>query len=67
MAGKSTIVRGICAVSLLANCGLMVPAREAHVPAYDSIMLRTLSVDSGVEGISRYILHTTLFFVVLCN
>lgn len=31
-AGKSTVLRSLAAVALLANCGLMVPAKTAQVP-----------------------------------
>ena len=31
-AGKSTVMRSVCAVSLLGNCGLAVPASRAAVP-----------------------------------
>ena len=39
-AGKSTIMRSVCAVSLLGNCGLLVPAAAAIVPFQDSYFLR---------------------------
>lgn len=31
-AGKSTVLRSVAAVALLANCGLLVPAKTARVP-----------------------------------
>uniref|UniRef100_A0A7S3R3A2 DNA mismatch repair proteins mutS family domain-containing protein n=1 Tax=Dunaliella tertiolecta TaxID=3047 RepID=A0A7S3R3A2_DUNTE len=54
MAGKSTVLRSIAAASLLGLCGLMVPAKHARIPAFDSIMLRNFSGDSPVEGKSSF-------------
>lgn len=52
--GKSTVLRSICAVALLANCGLMVPAECASVPFLDAFMLRNFSGDSPAESKSAY-------------
>jgi len=53
-AGKSTIMRSVCVVSLLGNCGLMVPAAAARVPAQDSFFLRAASFDSPADGLSAF-------------
>lgn len=34
MAGKSTILRSVCAVALLGACGLYAPAGSARVPYF---------------------------------
>lgn len=54
MAGKSTIMRSLCAVTVLAACGLHVPASNARVPYIDSFTLRTFSADSPIEGLSAF-------------
>ena len=53
-AGKSTVLRAICAVALLGSCGLMAPAERAVVPFLDFIMLRNFSGDSPLEGRSAF-------------
>lgn len=52
--GKSSILRSVCAAALLANCGLMVPARAAVVPHFDAIMLRMVSSDSPADAKSAF-------------
>ncbi len=52
--GKSTVLRSLCAISLLANCGLMVPARSACIPFTDAFMLRNFSGDAPLEGKSAF-------------
>ena len=54
MAGKSTILRGICAVALLSACGLYAPVQSALVPYTDAFMLRNFSADSPLEGKSSF-------------
>ncbi|KAL6971210.1 DNA mismatch repair ATPase msh1 [Sarracenia purpurea var. burkii] len=52
--GKSSLLRSICAVSLLGICGLMVPAESASIPHFDSIMLHMKSYDSPADGKSSF-------------
>jgi DNA mismatch repair ATPase MutS len=52
--GKSSILRSICAASILGICGLMVPAKSAVIPHFDSIMLHMKSYDSPVDGKSTF-------------
>eukprot|EP00271_Cylindrocystis_brebissonii_P021047 TRINITY_DN733_c0_g3_i5.p1 TRINITY_DN733_c0_g3~~TRINITY_DN733_c0_g3_i5.p1 ORF type:complete len:1701 (+),score=354.83 TRINITY_DN733_c0_g3_i5:2039-7141(+) len=52
--GKSSMLRALYAVALLANCGLMVPAREASVPHYDALYLRMMAQDSPADGKSSF-------------
>jgi DNA mismatch repair ATPase MutS len=47
-------MRSVCAVSLLGNCGLMVPAASARIPAQDSYFLRAASFDSPADGLSAF-------------
>ncbi|KAL3131455.1 hypothetical protein ABBQ38_007763 [Trebouxia sp. C0009 RCD-2024] len=54
MAGKSTILRSICAVALLSGCGLYAPVHSALVPYTDAFMLRNFSADSPLEGKSSF-------------
>ncbi|KAL3679877.1 hypothetical protein R1sor_022833 [Riccia sorocarpa] len=52
--GKSSVLRSVCATSLLAICGLMVPCRSASVARLDSIMLRMMISDSPADGKSSF-------------
>lgn len=54
MAGKSTVLRSVAALALLAQCGLHVPAVSARVPRLDSLIVRMASTDSPVEGLSSF-------------
>ena len=46
------MLRSIAAVALLANCGLMVPARSARVPRYTGVVLRNFSGDAPAARLS---------------
>ncbi|GFY81329.1 MUTL protein homolog 1 [Actinidia rufa] len=52
--GKSSLLRSICAASLLGICGLMIPAESALIPHFDSIMLHMKSYDSPSDGKSSF-------------
>ncbi|XP_062166948.1 DNA mismatch repair protein MSH1, mitochondrial isoform X3 [Alnus glutinosa] len=52
--GKSSLLRSICAASLLGICGFMVPAESALIPQFDSIMLHMKSYDSPADGKSSF-------------
>ncbi|KAK9832926.1 hypothetical protein WJX74_001881 [Apatococcus lobatus] len=54
MAGKSTILRSLCAVAVLGACGLMIPAARACLPYTDAFILRNFSADSPLEGRSSF-------------
>lgn len=54
MAGKSTILRSVCAVALLSSCGLYAPVQRAVIPYTDAFMLRNFSADSPLEGKSSF-------------
>ncbi|GLJ24672.1 hypothetical protein SUGI_0471830 [Cryptomeria japonica] len=52
--GKSSVLRSICAMTLLGICGLMVPTEKATIPHFDSIMLHMMSYDSPADGKSSF-------------
>lgn len=53
--GKSTLLRSITAIALLANCGFMVPCADATVPEFDEIILcATSDCDFAKEGKSAF-------------
>lgn len=52
--GKSSLLRSICAASLLGICGFMVPAESASIPYFDAIMLHMKSYDSPADGKSSF-------------
>ncbi|KAJ3706354.1 hypothetical protein LUZ61_010059 [Rhynchospora tenuis] len=52
--GKSSILRSICAASVLGICGLMVPAKSAVIPHFDSVMLHMKTYDSPADGKSTF-------------
>jgi len=54
MAGKSTIIRSLGAVCLLANCGFMTPVETAQVPQFSSFSVRMMCADSPLEGQSAF-------------
>jgi hypothetical protein len=55
MAGKSTILRCVAAVALLASCGLHAPvAGAARVPRFDQVILRAFAADSPLHGRSSF-------------
>ena len=54
MAGKSTVLRTVAAASLLALCGLYVPASSAKVPALDGFELRTFPGDAPADRKSAW-------------
>ncbi|KAL4438720.1 hypothetical protein ABPG77_006324 [Micractinium sp. CCAP 211/92] len=65
MAGKSTILRSTCAVTLLGACGLYAPAAAATIPYCDAFMLRNFSSDSPLEGRSAFAVEMTEMRYVL--
>ncbi|EFN52896.1 hypothetical protein CHLNCDRAFT_138439 [Chlorella variabilis] len=65
MAGKSTVLRSMCAAALLGACGLYAPAASATVPYFDAFMLRTFASDSPLEGRSSFAVEMTEMRYVL--
>ena len=54
MSGKSTLIRTIGVVSLLANAGLMVPAKHAKIHKISNLLVVSPNGDRPVEGLSAF-------------
>ena len=54
MGGKSSLLRSVCAASLLGQCGFCVPAVNAQIPPLDAVILRNFSADAPASGASSF-------------
>jgi len=54
MAGKSVFLRQVALISLLAQMGSFVPAKEAELPILDRIYTRVGASDALAEGLSTF-------------
>lgn len=59
MAGKSTVLRQVGLISLLAQVGSFVPARAAHLGIVDRIFTRVGASDNLVRGQSTFMVEMT--------
>jgi DNA mismatch repair protein MutS len=59
MAGKSTYLRQVALVALLAHCGSFVPATSARVPLVDRIFTRIGASDNLARGQSTFMVEMT--------
>lgn len=59
MAGKSTIMRQVALIVLLAHMGSFVPARAAEIPLIDAIYTRIGSSDDLASGRSTFMVEMT--------
>ncbi|MEX0893645.1 MAG: DNA mismatch repair protein MutS [Gemmatimonadota bacterium] len=57
MAGKSTLLRQVGLIQLLAQVGSFVPARAAHLPVCDRIFTRVGASDNLVRGQSTFMVE----------
>ena len=57
MGGKSTYLRQVALICLLAQCGSLVPARLANLPILDRIFTRIGSGDNLAEGKSTFLVE----------
>lgn len=59
MAGKSTLMRQVAIISILAQMGSFVPAEKAVLPIYERIHTRIGASDFLVEGLSTFMVEMT--------
>ena len=59
MAGKSTYMRQLGIISIMAQIGCFVPAREATLPIFDKIFTRIGASDDLVSGESTFMVEMT--------
>ncbi|MCA1990128.1 MAG: DNA mismatch repair protein MutS, partial [Desulfarculus sp.] len=59
MAGKSTILRQVALIALLAQAGSFVPAQSARLPLIDRIFTRVGAMDDLARGRSTFMVEMT--------
>jgi len=57
MGGKSTYLRQVALICLMAHCGSFVPAHSAHIPLLDRIFTRIGAGDNLAEGKSTFLVE----------
>lgn len=59
MAGKSTIMRQVALIAILAQTGAYVPAESAKLPIFDHLFTRIGASDQLSEGLSTFMVEMT--------
>ena len=59
MAGKSTYMRQMALIAIMAQIGCYVPAKEAKIPVFDAIFTRIGASDDLVSGESTFMVEMT--------
>ena len=67
MAGKSTYMRQVALICLMAQIGSFVPAREAHLPVCDQIFTRVGASDDLASGQSTFMVEMSETAYILRN
>lgn len=67
MAGKSTLMRQVALIALLAQMGSYVPCDEALLPVFDAIYTRIGASDQLSEGLSTFMVEMTETSAMLRN
>lgn len=67
MAGKSTLMRQVALIAILAQMGSFVPCDEASLPIFDAIFTRIGASDQLSEGLSTFMVEMTETSAMLKN
>jgi DNA mismatch repair protein MutS len=67
MAGKSTVMRQVALITLLAQIGSFVPAEEAHIGVVDRIFTRVGASDNLARGQSTFMVEMSETAAILNN
>ncbi len=67
MAGKSTYMRQVALISLMAHIGSFVPAKEARIPIIDRIFTRVGASDDLASGQSTFMVEMSETAYILRN
>lgn len=67
MAGKSTLMRQVALIAILAQMGSFVPCDEAQLPIFDAIFTRIGASDQLSEGLSTFMVEMTETSAMLKN
>lgn len=67
MAGKSTFLRQVALIALLAHCGSFVPAASARIPLLDRVFTRIGASDNLSAGQSTFMVEMTETANILRN
>lgn len=67
MAGKSTLMRQVAVIAMLAQMGSFVPCEKASLPLFDHIFTRIGASDHLSEGLSTFMVEMTETAEILRN